>query len=212
MVKLGCILSKTDIQDIKDTVKAVESATSGEVVVVLSKRSSRYTTTELIYSIIFGYIFAFVYHLIFKDTGIFGFIGSSFLGMLFCFAFLSFGKIKRLFLSANTMLSKVHQAAFKSFYKHGVYRTKHKTGILIYISLMERMVVVVGDEGINSKLVANSWDDVVAKIIIGIKEHDLKKGIVEGLKASTALLRTHFPISSDDVNELNDSVIIEECL
>lgn len=211
MVKFGCVLSKKDIEEIKTTVSAVEATTSGEVVVVLSKRSSRYTTTELVCSIIFGYMFVFVYSLMTSNMGLMGFIASSFLGMLVCFGLLNFNAIKRLFLSSRAMSHKVHNAAFKYFYKHGVYRTKQRTGILIYISLMERMVVVVGDEGINSKLGPNDWSGVVQKITSGIKGHDLKKGIVEGLNASTALLKTHFPVSSNDVNELGNALIIEEC-
>ena len=210
MVKLGCVLSKSDAQEIKDGVASVESSTSGEVVVVLASRSSRYTTTELIYAIVFGYFFVSFYYLIFKNMGLFGFIASSFLGMLVCFSLLSFNSIKRMFLLSHMMSHKVHRSAFRSFYKHGIYKTKNKTGILIYISLMERMVVVIGDEGINSKLKPNDWDEVVSKITNGIKEHDLKKGITEGLFASTLLLKEHFPVAVDDVNELSDALIIEE--
>ena len=75
---------------------------------------------------------------------------------------------------------------------------------------MERMVIVIGDEGINSKLKPNDWDEVVSKITNGIKQHNLKKGITEGLFASTLLLKEHFPVDVDDVNELSDSLIIEE--
>jgi putative membrane protein len=215
-MKFDKMINQADILDIEKEIASIERVTSGEIVPAIVNRSSKYRTAEVVAAVILSYVFVFfayeVNRYFFWDTtfDIFQFILLNFIGMLLAFLLFRIDAVKRLIISKKVMHQKVHDGAFATFYQQGVHKTKHNTGILIYISLFEREVVVLGDEGINAKVKESAWDDVVSKIIKGIKEEHLKKGIVDGIGSCRDLLKTHFPIQADDVNELSDRIVIKK--
>jgi putative membrane protein len=215
-MKFEKMIDQTDILDIEKEIASIERVTSGEIVPAIVKSSSKYRTAEVVAAVILSYVFVFLAYEVnryfFWDTtfNILQFILLDFTGILLAFLLFRIDAVKRLVISKKVMHQKVHDGAFSTFYQQGVYKTKHKTGILIYISLFEREVVVLGDDGINAKVKENAWGDVVATIIKGIKEEHLKKGIVDGIESCRNLLKTHFPIQAGDVNELPDRVVIKK--
>ena len=206
------IFTESDLQEIEQEVASIERVTSGEIVPVVANRSSKYRTAEIIASIVFGYVFVFIMSEICKvvywssSISLFQFVILDFIGILLAFLLFRMSFLKGLIISKKDMDHKVHDAAFTAFYQQGVHKTKDKTGILIYISLFERKVVVIADEGINSKVKASVWDCVVNKIVQGIKDEHLKKGIIDGIESCRELLKTHFPVLPNDTNELDNKV------
>lgn len=97
------------------------------------------------------------------------------------------------------------------FLQEQVFNTVDRTGILIYISALERKVVVLGDQGINQKITQADWEDVVKLIVTGIKQKQMTEGIIKAVDACKAhLLDNGFTIKPDDTNELPDAIRIEE--
>ncbi len=213
-MKCNNIFSCDDLLEIEKEVASVERVTSGEIVPVVANRSSKYRTAEIIAAIIFGYIFVFIVSEINKSLfwnnslTVFQFIIIDFVGILLAFLLFRIWSVKRLIISKRAIEHKVHDAAFSTFYQQGVHHTKHKTGILIYISLFERKVVILGDEGIHAKVNDSDWNDVVKIIVKGIKDEHLKKGIIDGIESCRKLLHTHFPVLADTTNELDNKLIL----
>ena len=100
---------------------------------------------------------------------------------------------------------------FKSpFHRFQVRKTEAGTGILIYVSLYERMVRVQGDDTISAKMDQSDWDAVLDTVIDGLKADRASQGIAQGILKSGELLSHHFPIQPGDVNEIgNDLRIID---
>lgn len=97
------------------------------------------------------------------------------------------------------------------FLQEQVFDTVDRTGILIYISALERKVVVLGDSGINQKITQADWEDVVKLIVNGIKQKQMTNGIIEAVNAcKNLLLENGFTIKPGDTNELPDAIRIEE--
>ena len=92
----------------------------------------------------------------------------------------------------------------------GVYNTKDRTGILIFISILERRVELLADSGINEKIPQGKWQNIVDNIIQGIKEKNVTAHLIESINDCGDLLAQHFPIQPDDVNELSDEIDILE--
>ncbi|MFH1223113.1 MAG: TPM domain-containing protein [Pseudomonadota bacterium] len=197
------------VSKIAQEIASVEKVTSGEIVPVVARKSSNYRTAELVAAIIFGYIFVFIAYEFKHDSGIIYFLFYNFLGILLSLFLTRFNAVKRFIVSRKVKEHKVHLSALSAFHRYNVHRTKHKTGILIYVSLMERMVVVLGDEGINSKVDESVWKNAVSIIVKGIKEGNVEQGIVNGIGSCRELLRIHFPLAPGDVNELPNEVIYE---
>jgi putative membrane protein len=54
--------------------------------------------------------------------------------------------LKRWFISGKEMEDEVRQAAHIQFFRKGLYRTREETGVLIYVSVFERRVPVLGEQ------------------------------------------------------------------
>jgi putative membrane protein len=116
--------------------------------------------------------------------------------------------LKRLFISDHQIEEEVQEAALTNFYTKGLYRTKDETGILIYISILERRVWVLADRGINEKVKKEAWKEIVDMIISGIKNKSQGQAICDAIEKTGAILSEHFPRKKDDKDEL-DNLIIE---
>jgi putative membrane protein len=209
MVNTKNILNLDDLREIEKEIESIERVTSGEIVPVIARKSSSYKTVEMVDVFIFAYLFMFMYCWIYKTINPLNIIVLTVVGLLFSMLLFRFSFFKRILVPRQLMHHKVHSAAMRSFYKNGVYNTEKRTGILIYISLMERMVVVVGDKGIHAKVGNEAWKEVVSKIVDGIKKKKLKSGVVAGIESSRELLKKHFPAESRNKNELPNKVIYE---
>ncbi len=81
---------------------------------------------------------------------------------------------------------------------------------MIYISLYERMVRVVGDDAISEKLGQEDWEDVCQSVLSGMKSGNAATALNEAILKCGVLLSQHFPNDPDDQNELaNELKIID---
>ena len=117
--------------------------------------------------------------------------------------------LQRLFLNRHLAEAEVERAAFTAFYSEGLHATSEATGVLIYISVLERRVWILGDHGINARIQPNRWQELVDRLTLGIREGRQCASLCEVIEAVGHLLHEHFPVGSDDRNELADLVITE---
>lgn len=101
----------------------------------------------------------------------------------------------------------VHRRAELEFMKLGIQQTKDRTGVLIMISLKERMVVVKADRDINQRVSNVIWREVVRLIVESIKNGQACNGLCQGVGRIGGILAMHFPPKSDHVNQLPNDVI-----
>ena len=115
--------------------------------------------------------------------------------------------LKRWFLSADQVAEEVREAAVTAFFDEKLYRTRQENGILIFISVLEHRVWVLADSGINSRIGQDQWQEIVDHITAGIKQNRQGEAIGEAIGRVGAILQEHFPITTDDPNELHDLII-----
>ncbi len=102
---------------------------------------------------------------------------------------------------------QAHANAVKQFLARNVHLTTARTGVLLFVSLAERYAEVVADAGINQKVSQETWDGVVLQLVEGARESRLADGFVTAIGTVGALLSEHFPVSEDDINELDDHLV-----
>jgi len=117
--------------------------------------------------------------------------------------------IKRLFLSKAEIEEEVFQRAVQAFYENQLHSTRDRTGILIFVSLLEHRVNILADAGINKKVSKNTWDDIVTQLILDIKKKRVEQGLCQAITTCGEILAKHFPIKADDTNELSNKLITE---
>ena len=100
-----------------------------------------------------------------------------------------------------------HDNAMKQFLSRNIHLTSARTGVMLFVSLAERYAEVVADAGINSRVPQETWDGVVAGLIAHARRAEIADGFVEAIGTVGALLAEHFPVTTGDVNELDDHVV-----
>ena len=84
--------------------------------------------------------------------------------------------------------------------------TKERNGVLIYIATLSRKIAIIGDEGIHKKLGSQYWDALVEKLIAKFKTNNKAEALAECIVECGSQLGKFFPLSSDDKNELSNSI------
>ena len=80
--------------------------------------------------------------------------------------------------------------------------------MLLFVSLFERRVIVLGDEGIDAVVDAGQWERTDAAILEGIAKGQLCDGLLAGITSVGDVLEEKFPWREGDRNEIPDRVVV----
>ena len=109
--------------------------------------------------------------------------------------------LRRVLVSPEVMAERVFQRATEAFVEEGVSRTRDRTGILIFLSLFERRVVVRADRGLDGVVTPHEWEEVVVGIAAGMRRGQPGPALADGIRRCAALAG-RFPPRPDDQDEL----------
>lgn len=219
-MKLKDKFSDKDLERIKRAVAEAENKISGEIVPVIVERSGIYTIANYKASLIAGTFF-FVLMIILDRYIIDDATLTLYYDPLFIFTVVIAGAalgalvtnlvppIKRWLASRDYMDSCCKQTAENAFLEEEIFNTRHRTGIMIFISFFEHEVIVMADRGISKVVEQREWDNIVAELIACIRSGKIVEGIEAGVKrCGEILLEKGFNKTSDDINELRDDLRI----
>lgn len=219
-MKLKDKFREADLQRIKNAVKAAEDSISGEIVPVIVERSGNYTIALYKAALAFAataFVFMIVLDRYFvSDPGstlyydpvfiFFVVISAGLLGVLLAIISEPF---KRLFIARTHFDECTRIGAEAAFLEEEVFNTRHRTGIMIFISFFEHKVIVMADRGISKVVEQREWDTLVSNLITGIRAGKAVEGLEAGIKrCGEILLEKGFHKTADDINELRDDLRI----
>lgn len=196
---------------LKTATREVESRTIGEIVVMVVDHSDHYMEAEVLGSVLLGSLFSLILSVLFFHSSIWSYIPLSFLFFFPCwFLFIKMEALKRLFIGIRRKEEAVRLRAERAFFERGLYRTKKNTGVLFFLSLLEKKVWVLADKGIHEKMDQGTLDRFAHEVSKGVREGRACDVLVQAIREIGVLLSRHFPVTADDTDELSDDVITEE--
>ncbi len=212
--------SEADRERIREAVEGAERHTSGEIVPYVVDRCDSYEVAVWRGAALCGLIVlaALLLFLRFYEGWGYAWLHSAWAPLVILLFGVAVGalatwavpSIRRRMAGPSRLTSAVHGRAMRAFIEEEVFKTRDRTGILIFISLFEHRIEVLGDEGINRAVSADDWIDVVQTIQQGIRERRVTDGIVEAIRKCGALLTDHgLEIQPDDTDELSNRLRIQ---
>lgn len=96
--------------------------------------------------------------------------------------------------------------ALEVFHTLKMDNTKLQNAVLIYLAIEDKNFVIYGDIGINNVVPNNFWDSTKDIMQSYFKSGNFKQGLVEGIQKSGEQLKTYFPYSNLDTNELSNDI------
>ncbi len=209
--------SEPDLDRIRSAVKAAEARISGEIIPVIVSKSGHYSIAYYRAGMLCG-LSTFLLLVIFNrfipelaiDDLLLVFLVVVLLGVLGTMVPYVSDDIRRLFISQSYMDHATRQRANNAFLEQEVFNTRHRTGIMIFVSLFENEVIVMGDRGISKMVEQKVWDNIVRNLNEHIRGGTLIEGLEIAIKScGDILFEKGFKKTSDDVNELRDDLRID---
>ncbi len=203
------VLVDADLAKVHDAIRGAEIHTVGEIVPVVLERSDAHPQGAAIAALLSTLVFsgAFAADLPWDHPPLV-------LAIQFAFGALGYAvasflpHFRRLLVTEDRATEMAEEQAYQEFHRLGLQGTEARTGVLIFVSLFERRVVVLGDEGIHAKMGDRFWEGVDGAILDGIAKGSLRDGLIAGIELCGDVLAEHFPWTDGDRNELPDRVVV----
>jgi len=219
-------MSEADHAAVTAAVAAAEAHTAGEIVTLVAPCSDNYRDVTLHYAVLAMLAVPAILALLpqswvdwsarlllgWNEEWTRGVLMLA-LAVLLALAFLT----GRLLFSWRTLLMALTPGATKSrrvrrraiahFRSACEGRTHGRTGILIYLSLVERRAEIVADHAINDKVDPAIWGEAMAAMVDEVKAGRIGAGMAAAVKKVGAVLAEHLPRSQTDTDELPNRLI-----
>jgi putative membrane protein len=118
--------------------------------------------------------------------------------------------LQRLFISETRATEMAGEQALQEFQLLGLRETAERTGVLVFVSLLERRVIILGDTGIHAKVGDEHWQRTRDAVLQGARGGSLADGLVAGVRACGDVLAEHFPKTAGNPNEIPDRLIVRK--
>ncbi len=99
--------------------------------------------------------------------------------------------------------ARAHRAALEQFVVRRVAHTKHRTGVLIFVSLAERYARIIADEGIAQKVQGSEWQAAVDALTSHMRAGRIAAGFGAAIERCGDVLAANAPPDGSP-NELPD--------
>ena len=117
--------------------------------------------------------------------------------------------VRRAMTPGRLKRHRVRRRAAEQFLAKNLAATRDRTGVLIYVSLDERMAELIADEGIAGRVDAHVWERAMSALTEGLKRGQPGAGFAAAVGLCGDVLAEHFPADAkDNPNELPDAVVI----
>ncbi len=215
-------LTTDDNRRVNEAVAAAESKTSAEIVPVVAAASGRYDRPEDIVGLWvaalalaiawcllpehagpgdWGAMPASAHLLVLVVSVVVGFILGAVIGA-------HVDPLRHLFTPSQQMRDEVLTRSRQVFFDSRVHHTAGRTGLLIYVSLFERMAAVLADDAVVEKLGQAALDELRDQLTTSLRTQSLAEAICGTIAAAAPKLAVALPRAEGDVNELPDALVV----
>jgi len=194
-------------KSLADAVRAVEAGCSAELVVAVRPWTGSYLHADLIAGVAAAAVTLGVLLWSHWTFDLLWFVLDPLLvGALVGFGVSRTNLLRRALTSARERRARVETAARSTFVERRIHGTSGRTGILLYISVLEREAAFVVDLGVEALAATDGWKEATRGIERAVRDGADGTAVAERLRDLGALLSPVLARSADDVDELPNEV------
>lgn len=193
---------------IGEAVRAVEHRTAAELVVEIRARSGSYAHAEARFAAAAALLSLIV--LVFMPWSVPPVAVLFDAAIVYASALIAARRsnaVRRLCTSPRERLRAARTHAAALFFERGVANTAEETGVILYVSLLERRMEVLADRGVLRKVASHEWNAMLAALRA---ERALDaEALIEAIRALGAVLERALPAGTTNVDELRNAPRID---
>jgi putative membrane protein len=192
---------------LRDAISAIEARSSAELVVSVRARSAAYLHADILVGVVAALgVLAFLLFSPYPFALHWFLIDPILVGGVCALAASRLPPVRRALTPRAVQDSRVRAAAGALFLEKGVHHTRERTGILLYVSLLERRALLVADAAVEREVPRREWRAAAAAIDRVVASGGDGVDVAHALATLGDLLALHLPRAAGDVNELADEV------
>lgn len=191
--------------NLQAAVERAEAATSGEFVTVLASAADRYTYIPTLWAA----LIALVLPVPLVQAGLEW--PQAYLvqvGVFFALAALfRWGPVKMRLIPVEVKRRRAYRLAREQFISLGLHLTPRRAGVLFFVSVAERYVEILADQGVAERVDDGQWQVVVDEFVAAARSGDAAAGMTTAVERCAALMAEPFPPEPQSINRLPDHLM-----
>jgi putative membrane protein len=210
-------------EDIEGKIAAIERTSSAEVVCAVATESGRYDRAESLIGLFAALLALSLGHALCRGSAdsldpwaaarqlplgwqavlvVLGFTAGCFLGSYW-------HRLRRLLVSSEEMTQETDRAAQYVFCSQRLRSTRDSGGVLVYVSLFERQVRILGDDGALSALPVEVLQEIAGQMGPKLKGGEVGAAFLTALDGIAGRLAEALPTDDpDNENEISNEVLV----
>jgi putative membrane protein len=192
------------------TIEQIEKNSLVEVVAIVRKQSEKYRDTALIVASVSAFllftIFMFIpyvidYYLIYLSV--------IFFYLLVYFGIMSLPGLHSKLISQKRKDRTTEIMARAIFQKGGIRFTKERIGVLFFVSLFEKKVIILADRGVLTRVPAEELEKMQNSFDRIFDDDDFSTNFLRELTGTQEIFSRYIPPVENDINELPDDLKVD---
>lgn len=210
-------LSEQDKDRLAARVAALEAMTGAQVVTALVARSDSYPEAPwkaFALGTAAAAMFAAACSLLARDweagqSALYNAVAILGCGVTLALLAIFVAPLARLFTGRLRCSVEVGQHARSLFFDRGLDRTRGRVGILLLVSLFERQVVLLADDGFEGRVGDADWQELTQRVTFLLRHGGAIGALQAALEGLEALLLSRGFRGDGSANELPDSIVVQ---
>lgn len=182
---------------IETAIRDLEQRTSGELVCVIASSSDNYRYIPLLWAALLALaalpltelLFPWLTFLYLYAVQLSCFFGS--------WTVLKLPVLRRLVIPTQVQHRRASRFAHECFLNFGIHNTRHRAGIMLFVSAEEHYVELIADQGIARYVDQEVWQEAIKMFIKDVNNGEITQGFLNCIERCSQLLEAKFPRDAD---------------
>lgn len=211
------LFTDVDLEAIRQATSAAERSTSGEIVPYVVERIDDHaearwraaTIGALVAALAAGAVHALVGY--WSGHGVAWITLPVVVGAGLGYMIGGIGPLARRLMPADALDTMALRRAEAAFLEEEVWRTRDRTGILVFLAVFEHRAVILADQGIHRAVPPALWQKLVAELTDGVAAGEAAAALERTVRRCGEILADHrVERRPDDLDELDDRLRVRE--
>jgi putative membrane protein len=216
-MRISKLFSEADLEAIRRATAAAERSTSGEIVPYVVERIDDHAEARWRAATIGALVAALAAGAVHAVLGYWSGHGVAWITLpVLAGAGLGYliggvGPVTRWLMPADALDTMALRRAEAAFLAEEVWRTRDRTGILVFLALFEHRAVILADQGIHRAVPPGLWQELVAELVEGVAAGEAARALEGTVRRCGEILAEHrVERRPDDLDELDDRPRVRE--
>jgi putative membrane protein len=216
-MRISNLFSGAELEAIRDATAAAERSTSGEIVPYVVERIDDHAEARWRAATIGALVAALAAGAVHAVAGYWSGYGVAWItlpvlvGAGLGYLIGGVAPVTRWLMPADALDVMALRRAEAAFLEEEVWRTRQRTGILVFLALFEHRAVILADEGIHRAVPPGLWQELVSELVDGVAAGEAARALERTVRRCGEILAEHrVERQADDVNEIDDRPRVRE--